>query len=205
MDAKKFEKVIDKIQNFMIWCLICVTAICILSLILFDVLIGTGVMYSLVRGNLSVAVFISLATSGLLLSLMVIFTSTTQKGSSIGVGWVVAVVVLLISALDVYFDSLTADYLRYGQIISISTLNQADADVHILFRILIGGISTVGEGLAVAIILGMPILKKIISNALSINEKQKPTIQRPPNISGADFRRKPTSSSTFRGIPKKGN
>jgi len=122
------------------------------------------VMLYLTNGNMLIAVGISLATSGLLMALMLTGQTLLKSGSTLGFGIVLMVIALGVHCLDVYFDSLTADYLRYGQIIVLDTL--PDKDVHKWFRVLIGGISTVGEQLAISIILGMPVLKNLISNAL---------------------------------------
>jgi len=94
------------------------------------------------------------------------YTVISSKGKGkLGVGVVLLIVAFGVYCLDVYFDSLTADYLRFGRIVSMKEYPLSQ-DVHLLFRVLIGGISTVGESLAVAIILGMPLLKKVISDAL---------------------------------------
>jgi len=167
MSEQKWSKVIDGIQTAMLAILIIVITVCILSLIFFDALAGAGIMLYLTNGNVLVSILISLATSGLLLSLMFIgYELITNKKSKSVVGWglVVLLVAGLVYCVDVYFDSLTADYLRFGNIVLIESL--PEGDIQWLFRSLIGGISTVGESLAISIILGMPVLKKIISNAL---------------------------------------
>ena len=166
MTEHNWNKMIDGIQSFMLWILIIVVAVCILSLILFDVLVGTGVMLYLTNGNVAASVFISLATSGLLMALMFsgqTLLSSKKKGKA-NFGILLLIASAGVYFLDVYFDSLTADYLRFGLIVSMEALPVGD--VHIYFRILIGGISTIGEQLAISIILGMPVLKNLISNAL---------------------------------------
>ena len=164
-------KVIDFVQKGMIWFVILLSAISILALILFDFLAGAGVMLSLTQGNLMASTSISLATSGLLMSILFMaFQSMRSKKKSMGVFGLVAFVLAIgVSGLDVYFDSLTADYLRFGYIVSMKSLGSND--VHILFRTLIGGISLVGEGLAIGMIFGMPILKGVLSDALTTSNQ----------------------------------
>ena len=165
---KKFDwdKTIDNIQFGMLWFVVSILVICVSVLILFDVLAGAGVMTYLTNGNVPASIFISLATSGLLISLMVLgysASSNTNK-KTISIGKLIGVVAFGVYCLDVYFDSMTADYLRFNQIMVLKDI--PNYQVHLLFRILIGGISTVGEALAMAIILGMPILKEIINKAI---------------------------------------
>lgn len=59
-------------------------------------------------------------------------------------------------------DAMGADILRFG---AFATGAQVD-NIQVLYRVLIGGISTVGEPLATSIILGMPVLKDIIGKAI---------------------------------------
>jgi len=158
-----WDGVIDGIQQIMIWLTLLLVAVSILALMLFDVLAGTGVMLFLTNENLLASIGISLATTGLLVSLMISAYSLQGKG------WFLFVAAGLIFLLDVYFDSLTADYLRFGTYADISTLE--NPELHILYRLLIGGISTVGDAMAVAIIVGMPFLKEVLRNAVPQSHK----------------------------------
>lgn len=172
-----WDKAIDNIQFAMLWFVIAVIVICVLVLILFDVVGGAGVMMVLTRNSGWTSLFISLATSGLLISLMFIgytFSSNKNKGVA-SFGWIIGVISLLVYFVDVYFDSLTADYLRFGQIMVLKDI--PNPNIQILFRCLLGGISTVGESLAMAIILGMPVLKEIINKAIPDSLKKPYTEQ----------------------------
>lgn len=186
-DYRRWEAAIDGLQRLLLVIVILVIAAAILSLILFDVFVGTGVMMYLTQNNLMNSIFISLATTGLLMSLMTIgyLFISKAKGKTrnifIGIGIGAFIFGLAIYALDVYFDSLTADIFRYGEIVDLNTL--ADKTNQLLFRCLIGGISTVGESLALAIIMGMGILKEVIKNALPELAPKPPSSsspQRPP-------------------------
>ena len=208
---KNWDKVIDGIQNLMIFILIIAVAACILALIGFDGVVGAGSMMYLTNQNLKASVGISMATTGLLMSLMFIgYNMVVGSKSKLfkTTGVFILVVSGVVYGLDVYFDSMTADYLRFGEFVALNTLIPHARNIQILFRSLIGGLSTVGEALAVAIILGMPVLKNIISDSLSENEK-------PQNTKGGSSN-KPTHSqhnrpsftlnkSTFDKLPKKFN
>lgn len=163
-----WDRIIDTIQAGLVGFIIIVVTLCTATLILFDVLAGTGVDMFLTQGRLLVSIVISMATTGLLMALMFVgYSLVDKKGmnkSGKTIGWVVLFFAGAVFLLDVIFDSLSADVLSYGKIVTLSeTTNE---NVHLMFRVLIGGISVVGEALAVAIIMGMPMLKGIINNAL---------------------------------------
>lgn len=162
MTEINWDKTIDYLQVALTWFIIGVVAICTSALIMFDILVGAGSMYFLTQGKLWIAFVISLATTGLLMSLMFIGYQLSQNNSrsAKNIGYSVAVGAFLVYCLDIYFDAMTADILRFGSFMSTHELN------HNLFRALLGGISTIGEGMAIAIILGMPVLKSIINNAI---------------------------------------
>ena len=80
------------------------------------------------------------------------------------VGYVVLAFSGLIFFTDIVFDALTADILSFGVVMNLASVQ--NAWVHWLFRILLGGMSLVGEALALAIIMGMPVLKEMIGDAL---------------------------------------
>lgn len=161
----KFDNTIDFLQKFLVWFVIMVITICIAVLFLFDSLAGTGTMLFLTGGKEWQSVAISLATTGLLFALMFIgyiMSINTRNGLVHKVGKGVLVASALIYLQDIIFDALLADVLRFGTI-------DASMKVDILqwmFRGLIGGISTVGDALAIAMISGMPVLKSIVAEAL---------------------------------------
>lgn len=162
MNNTNWDNVIDFLQAGLVWFVIIVVVICTCALVLFDVLVGAGAMYFLTQQNAWVSITISTATTGLLMALMFISYNLSQNTSQSvkNIGYVVVILAFLVYVLDVYFDSLTADILRFGQIVSTEEV------VHNLFRALLAGISTIGEAMAVSIIVGMPVLKTIINNAI---------------------------------------
>ena len=144
----KVEKTIDSIQEGLVWFVVSVITLCIAVLFLFDVLAGTGTMLFLTGGKEWQSVVISLATTGLLFALMFIgyMMAESENGWMEKVGFVVLSFAFLIYIEDVIFDALLADILRYGMI------NTNVDSIQWMFRILLGGISTVGDALAVAMI-----------------------------------------------------
>ena len=151
----------------------------ILALIFFDVLAGTGVMMYLTNGDVFASIAISLATTGLLMTLMLIAyqLAKAKKVKFTGPLIISTILSLGVFGLDIFFDSLTADYLRFKTIVSIDSLPKGD--VHIYFRTLIGGISSVGEGLGMAMIFGLPILKNVLKDVVERSDSPSPK-NRPP-------------------------
>jgi hypothetical protein len=172
MAIDKFDKTIDAIQASLVWFVVGIITICIAVLFLFDVLAGTGTMLWLTNGKAWQSVVISLATTGLLFALMFIGYMMLDKGKGfiMNVGKGILVTAFLIYVEDVIFDALLADILRYGSIIPFA---QVDS-IQWLFRILLGGISTVGDAIAVAMVIGMPVLKTIIGEAVQPKSNSVP-------------------------------
>ena len=183
--------------------MIFVVAVSTATLILFDVAVPAGgSMDFLTNGNIVAAWGISLATTGLLMALM--FTAYSLIDSKKGTpkfygGIAVLIVSFAVYCMDIAFDSLSADVFRFNTIVSIKNIE--NPSVHIMFRTLIGGISTVGEALAIAIIIGMPVLKSFINNALPLSHRstQQNSYVPPANNSN----RYNTDSSTLSKIPRR--
>lgn len=169
-----WDAVIDKLQVTLVAFVILVVAICTATLILFDIAVPAGgSMTYLTNGDTTTAWGISLATTGLLMALMFSAYSLidSKKGTPKYYGGILILIVsFAVYCMDIAFDSLSADVFRYSTIVSIKDI--PNPSVHIMFRALIGGISTVGEALAIAIIIGMPVLKSFINNALPVSRRQ---------------------------------
>jgi len=164
------DQLLDMIQDGMIYFAVGLTAFCILALMLFDTVAGAGIMYYLTAGTWWAAVGISFATSGLLVMLMVLFYSNQESP-------VLFVATAAIFLLDVGFDSLSADVLRFGAYNNLQ--NVPDAGLHWAFRVLIGGLSTVGDAVAMALIVGMPIIKNVLHDALPKKKSVPPRVAVP--------------------------
>lgn len=170
MSNINWESVIDKLQAALVWVVIAVLVFCTIILLAFDSLAGTGIGMNLTRGNLLASVTISLATTGLLTAVAFLAYLANDKGYG-AVGTALTVMSVIFLLIDIYMDSLGADILHYGQIVMVQNIPQTEKTVHVLYRVLIGGLSTVGEPLALAIIVGMPVLKDIIENAMPASQR----------------------------------
>lgn len=166
MNKVNWNDVIDTLQVLLVWFMIVIVGLCVTTLIVFDILAGVGTMDYLTNGNTFVALLISLATTGLLIALMFIGYNMRDNKSSAARGFAMVLLgmAILVYGVDVLFDSLTADVLRYGEIREFWVSD--NPWIHMLFRMLLAGVSATGEFLALAIITGMPVLKKIINDAL---------------------------------------
>ncbi len=71
---------------------------------------------------------------------------------------------LLFNGIDIYFDSLAADIWMYKEYIRIQDIPIARQIPHTLFRLLLGGISTLGEAIAIFSLVAVEELKNFIIN-----------------------------------------
>lgn len=172
MERINWNKIIDGITVFMLGIVLLILVVCTVVLLTFDSLVGAGSMMVFTNKHVVFSTLISLATTGMTIALAFMAYLAGTHGYQ-KAGAVFGVAAAFVAIVDVYFDSLTADWLRYGAFMAIRNLPVADQNNHILFRILIGGLSLIGEPLAVAIIVGMPELKRFIRSVL-------PKMQQPP-------------------------
>ena len=174
MEKINWNKVIDSITVFVLGIVLLILVVCTVVLLMFDSLVGAGSMMVLTNAHMGYSAFISMATTGMTIALAFmayLASARKQNGLSIAFGVAAAIV----AGIDVYFDSLTADYLRYGMFMTLQNIQHADRTVQVLYRVLIGGMSLIGEPLAVAIIMGMPELKKFIAGVLPMVQQRQPT------------------------------
>jgi hypothetical protein len=118
------------------------------------------------NNNIFASVVISIATTGLLLALMFMgYQAVSSDTDAVHyVGFFLLAASAIAYVIDVVFDSLLADILRFGHIVKVAEI--ADPTIHMMYRVLLGGISTVGEALAITLIVGMPVIKIMIRQAL---------------------------------------
>lgn len=159
-----WDKIISGIQIGMVWFIIGLVSLCTLVLVFADTFIGAGTMYFFTAGKTGLSFLISMATTGLLMAIAFMGYTIIEKTEYSIFGWALLILSIGFYLLDTYFDSLAADVLRFGEIATVANL--PDKTNHILFRILIGGISTLGEPLAVGILIGLPVMKKMIESII---------------------------------------
>lgn len=158
-----WNKVIDVVQNVMVFIVIILTAVCILALIFADVVIGKGTMSYLTNDNDLAGWGISLATTGVLLVLMLLLYFAWKGKWGWGALLAIGIPVVVVYCVDVFFDAMLADILRYGGFVTLNTLPAGS--LHPLFRVLLGSISTMGDGMGMTLLIGLPVLKDIIGHS----------------------------------------
>lgn len=174
-------KIIDGIAAAMMMLTIVVLTAATLALLLFDTIVGTGSNYKLMEylsGNnrTIAAIFGSVSSTGLQTALA--FMAYLAFKRNVGVlGWIFFVAGLAFWGVDVYFDALTADIVRYGNFIALDSLVGIERDTHFMWRTAFGGFSVIGEFFALAILAGMSELKAFIRSTLNNFEKYTPPQQ----------------------------
>jgi len=180
-----WSKVVDTIQVFMVGVVLTILTVCIVLLLAFDSVVGAGAMFEMTQGIAKYAIVISLVTTGLQTAIAFMAYLSANRGLS-SLSWLLVGMTGVLWVIDIYFDSLTADILRYGTFIQIgSMVAGTEKTTQILFRTLIGGTSSIGEFLGIAIIVGMPELKQFITNAIPKSSRVQttytpPATQTPP-------------------------
>jgi len=190
MSKVNWNGIIDGIAAGMLVLSLLVLTTGTLALLLFDSIVGTGSIYKLsefLQGNnrLFVSIFGSMSSTGLQTALA--FTGYLLYRRGFGaLGWAMFGAGLIFWGIDVYFDALTADIVRYGDFVALQSLSGVEKTTHALWRTVVGGFSAVGEFLAFAILAGMSELKAFIRSTLNNFEKytppQQPKKQQPYHV-----------------------
>lgn len=110
--------------------------------------------------------FTSFATTGLLLALIGTAMYGMREGWSMKVIVPIFIVAMIPSLIDVYFDAMSADIVRYQHFVLISELAKAEQLPHILFRTLVAGLSFVGEPLATTSVIIFPVLRELFKGVM---------------------------------------
>jgi hypothetical protein len=108
---------------------------------------------------------VSFAETGLNLATIGFFI-WALNGKHWWVATAVAVPLAVFNVIDVGFDALSADVMRYGQYVSLSDIPTADRIPHTMLRILLGGVSTVGDFLAIYALIAFESVRKLMSGTL---------------------------------------
>lgn len=100
-------------------------------------------------------------TTGLLLALIGAALYTYRERWSIKVWGPLFLAAAIPSIIDMYFDSLAADIVRFGHLVIINDLPAAEKLPHICFRVLVGGLSAVGDPMAAMSVIVFPFLREL--------------------------------------------
>jgi len=162
---KFLEKVTNGAPYLIVGVTLFVTIAALISLILSDIITGqvTGAHIST---NKWFGLFVSFATTGMLVACGALLFKFWNDGNYIGFG-ITLLVFIGLQGADIYFDAVSVDIMRFGKIVFSSEMtDKPEAMAHNIYRFLVGGISLVGEPLAVGSLVMFPVLKKFISNTI---------------------------------------
>jgi signal transduction histidine kinase len=163
------NKTLEKVANFAPYLIVGITLFitvsALISLILADVITGQ-VTGEHISTNTWFGLFVSLATTGMLTACGALLFNFWGHRNYIGFA-VVLFVFIALQGADVYFDAISVDIMRFQKIIFTAEMaDKPEAMAHNVYRFLVGGVSLVGEPLAVSSLVLFPVLKKFISSAL---------------------------------------
>jgi hypothetical protein len=165
MNKKFLEKITTVAPYLIVGVTLLVTISSLISLILSDVITGQ-VAGAHISTNGWFGLFVSFATTGMLIGCGALLVKFWRESNYLGFGITLSIFLSLQSA-DVYFDAVSVDIMRFGKIIFSSEMpDAAEAMAHNIYRFLVGGISLVGEPLAIGSLVMFPALKKFISDTL---------------------------------------
>lgn len=165
MNKRFLDKVTTVAPYLIVGITLLVTILALISLILSDIITGqvTGAHIST---NSWFGLFVSFSTTGMLIGCGALLFRFWQEGNYLGFG-VTLLVFLGLQSADVYFDAVSVDIMRFGKIIFASEMpDPAEAMAHNIYRFLVGGISLVGEPLAIGSLVMFPALRKFVSGIL---------------------------------------
>lgn len=165
MNKKLLERITTAAPFLIVAITLFVTIAALVSLVLSDVITGqvTGAHISTSKWF---GLFVSFATTGMLIGCGASLYKFWKDANYIGFG-VVFIVFAALQSADVYFDAVSVDIMRFGKIVFSSEVpGAAEAVAHNIYRFLVGGISLVGEPLAIGSLVMFPALKKFIASFL---------------------------------------
>jgi hypothetical protein len=169
---KFIDVVADAIPYVIVAVTFAVSAAAIISLLLIDVITGQ-VTGKYISGDNWFGLLSSLAATGLLIATGALFASSMSKMGKGNWAYLATsgLVYVVLQVVDMYFDGLSVDIMRFGQLVNITTLPAQEAQAHQIYRIFIGGTSFAGELIGGAAIVAFPLLKKWIKKMLGVEEK----------------------------------
>lgn len=139
-----------------------IALVALMALLAVDVI--TGQYTASHMSNEQFGWFSSFATTGLVLALI----GTAMYGYREGWSWKALLPLVIVSmvpvCIDVYFDGLSVDIIRFGQFIIPSQhfgAGSAEVIPHQLYRVMVGALSAVGEPLAAGSVIIFPIMKEL--------------------------------------------
>lgn len=112
--------------------------------------------------------FFSGGTTGLTLAMIGTFFYGWRERWSWKILVPLALLSLIPASIDVFFDGMSVDIIRFGYFVNTSTQfpgQPVEAIMHNLFRVMVGALSAIGEPLAAGSVMIFPIMKEIFRGA----------------------------------------
>lgn len=138
------------------------SVVCLGALEGIDVI--TGKFTAEHMSNAQMGWFFSTATTGLTLALIGTFFYGWRNRWSWKILVPLAVLAAIPAGIDVFFDAMSVDIIRFGFFINVSQQfagNPTEALMHNLFRVMVGALSAIGEPLAAGSVMIFPVMKEI--------------------------------------------
>jgi len=168
-----FDKMLAAGPYLIVTIMFLVTIASITSLLGVDIFTGKITSEHMWKDS-QVAWFTSLGTTGLLTASIAILIHLFKIKTKWPVIIAFAIVVIAMTGTDIYFDSISVDIKRFGEIVVADTLlSPPEAFAHKLFRVLIGTLSFVGEPMAASAIVIFPILREFLNNLVNDSTKMR--------------------------------
>jgi hypothetical protein len=105
--------------------------------------------------------FWTFATTGIPLALIGFVMYAWRDEWDLRIVIAIAVVALIPVGIDVRFDMMGADLIRFNRYIDINTLSGVDREMHTLFRYAAGLISLLGEPIGAASVIIFPVMRNL--------------------------------------------
>lgn len=145
---ENIRSIVSSIRSILVGSMLFMFFSSTLAMGFFDIIAGGGGVFLLTNNNPMWAGFISLATTGVLL--VTIFLSGDEVSKKMKISKhekdIITLVKIIVMIIDVVLDSLFADNLGYGFIAGVNV-----PPMHWVFRVLIGGLSLIGEHVSLTI------------------------------------------------------
>lgn len=142
---------------------------CLVALGMFDLVMGRfSASYVASAGWL--AWFTSAATTGLILGIFGTAIYGWRQGWPYWVVGIVVAIGMIPASIDVYFDGMAVDILRFGHFIVPSQQfanSPAEVMPYNLYRVMFGALSAVGEPLTASSVIIFPIIRELLRKVLS--------------------------------------
>jgi hypothetical protein len=132
----------------------------LVALLVVDLI--TGAYAGEYMANPSFGWFFSFGTTGVSLASIGLAMYSWRERWNVWLTIVLLLVSFVPIGIDIYFDGMAVDIIRFGHFILVEQdLSAAEKLPHQLFRIMVGALSAVGEPLAATSVIVFPVLKEL--------------------------------------------